>query len=285
MTDWRHDDLMNDLAAHLRGTRDRVVWTDMQLGPVGSPRPDVYTMPKSFARFTPLAYEIKISVADFRSDITKGKWQSYLKFASGVIFAVPAGLIKKDDVPAGCGLLVRSDAGWRAARGPTLKVIDTLPRDAWIKLMIDGLGRQHHELNPRELGTWAAADKIRKAYGDEIGNALRDRDMAVNYLEQETKKIRDSQEKMIEQERAARLRARNQVDHEVGEINQIKADFAKALGLDEDAGIWKIREAAASASKRLTEVGEIAHLRNKLELAQKYLAEGVAAVPMIARAA
>ena len=30
---WRHDELADDLAAHLRGGTDRMVWTDMQLGP------------------------------------------------------------------------------------------------------------------------------------------------------------------------------------------------------------------------------------------------------------
>lgn len=55
--DWAHDDLAHDLASYLRGMTDRRVWVDMQLGPSGSPRPDVYTIPCSFTRFTPLAYE------------------------------------------------------------------------------------------------------------------------------------------------------------------------------------------------------------------------------------
>ncbi|WP_155772611.1 hypothetical protein [Burkholderia vietnamiensis] len=31
---WNHDDLAGDLAAHLRGASDRLVWTDMQLEPI-----------------------------------------------------------------------------------------------------------------------------------------------------------------------------------------------------------------------------------------------------------
>lgn len=76
-TTWAHDALASDLASHLAFTGGRVIFENMQLGPAGSPRPDVYTIPKVYSRFTPLAYEVKISVADFRSDVTSGKWQSY----------------------------------------------------------------------------------------------------------------------------------------------------------------------------------------------------------------
>lgn len=43
-----HDELAADLAAKLRTDR-RMVWTDIQLGPSGSPRPDVYAIFKSFS--------------------------------------------------------------------------------------------------------------------------------------------------------------------------------------------------------------------------------------------
>lgn len=64
----KHDDLQEDLATHLRGNTDRMVWTNTQLGPVGSPRPDVFTVDKSFARFAADAYEVKVSVSDLRHD-------------------------------------------------------------------------------------------------------------------------------------------------------------------------------------------------------------------------
>lgn len=167
---WGHHALAEDLAVHLRSTSDRMVWTDMQIGPSGSPRPDVYTIPKSYSKFRPMAYEIKVSVADFRRDVTVGKWQSYLKFASGVIFAVPSGLITKSDVPPGCGLIVRgpSDApgsAWSNIKGPTLSVTESLPLDAWMKLIIDGLNRQHNELRRTGGARWAVEREIERKYG------------------------------------------------------------------------------------------------------------------------
>jgi hypothetical protein len=261
-----------------------VVWTDMQLGPQGSPRPDVFTIPKSFARFIPLAYEVKISVADFRRDVTSGKWQSYLQFASGVIFAVPAGLIKKEDVPPGCGLLVRHDAVWRAAKGPTLKATENLPRDAWIKLMIDGLDRQGHDPKPRTACAWMAEQAVRKKYGDKLARALSDLGTAENYLASEIEKAQQSTEQLREVERERAARARKQAEDEIGQIKKIKTELCAALGIRENANIWEIQSAARAAGTRLTE-GEINRLRAMLERAKTVLDDGLEQLPVIGRAA
>lgn len=69
-----HDELAADFATHLRGASKRVTWEGMQLGPSGSPRPDVYTMEPTYTRLTFEAFECEVSVADFRSDVTTGKW-------------------------------------------------------------------------------------------------------------------------------------------------------------------------------------------------------------------
>lgn len=282
MTKWGHDALAEDLASHLRGTRDRVVWTDMQLGPSGSPRPDVYTLPKSFSKFTPLAYECKISVSDFRRDVTSGKWQSYLKFAAGVIFAVPAGLIKKEDVPPGCGLIVRHDEIWRTVKGPTLKHVDTLPRDTWIKLMIDGLTRQQRDPQPRELNKYRAALEIGKKYGERVGVALRNRDDAETYLEMERTNAQRTAEELREQERQRTAIARQHVERELGQVRAAKSELAKALGVSEDANMYLIADAARRAAKRLTESGEIEHLRIQLARAQQALSAGLESLPEFA---
>lgn len=279
---WGHDQLQEDLAAHLRGSRDRVVWTNMQLGPSGSPRPDVFTMPKSFSKFTPIAYECKISVSDFRRDVTSGKWQSYLKFASGVIFAVPAGLIKKEDVPPGCGLIVRHDEVWRTVKGPTLRAIETLPHSAWMKLMIDGLDRQQRDPQPRHAAPWYAQQAIRKKYGDEIANALADRDLAVQRLmvqqvtaEQDTEKLRAA-----EQERVKHVRLH--IERELAEARQGKLEFCKMLGLPDDANSYLIQSKVHEVLERLQGDGELKRMRRALEQAQRALADGLKPLPTLA---
>lgn len=139
-TKWEHDVLAADLAGHLFAPQ-RMVWRDLQLGPAGSPRPDVYTIAKSFIRPNPTAYECKISVADFRRDVTSCKWQSYQQFASAVVFAAPAGLIAVSDIPPMCGLILRHEQCWRLAKKPTICPVK-IPQEAFLKLLIDGVERQ-----------------------------------------------------------------------------------------------------------------------------------------------
>lgn len=73
-----HDELARSLADSLR-TDSVMTWTDLQMGPSHSARPDVYTLNKSYVSPCPTTYECKISRSDFLSDVTSGKWQAYLK--------------------------------------------------------------------------------------------------------------------------------------------------------------------------------------------------------------
>lgn len=172
----KHDELQEDLACHLRAGTDRMVWCNTQLGPVGSPRPDVFTVNKSFSKFRTDAYEIKVSVSDLRSDVTSGKWQSYRKFSNVVWFAFPRGMVSLDLIPKECGVILRSDTGWRAARKPVAQVLDTLPRDAWLKLLMD-----LHPVNsigvvkaPRHANDYTGAEIVRKRMGEKIGRLFSD---------------------------------------------------------------------------------------------------------------
>lgn len=175
--DWTHDALAEDLAGHV-WTSNRLTFTNMQLGPAGSPRPDVYTIPTTYSRFLPLAYEVKVSVADFRADVTAGKWQSYLPFAAGVFFAVPAGLIGKGDVPASCGLMTRGPNGWRVVKAPTMRVVENLPLELWQKLLFDGIERAHvyRKLTPPAVEEWRAIKKVSAALGKDIAALFRHRE-------------------------------------------------------------------------------------------------------------
>ncbi|ESS41325.1 hypothetical protein SY91_02162 [Burkholderia cenocepacia] len=284
---WAHDDLAKDLAAHLRGASDRLVWTDMQLGPAGSPRPDVYTVPCSFARFQPVAYECKISVADFRRDVTAGKWTSYLRFAAGVIFAAPAGLLKKEDIPAGCGLIVRGPDGWRSLKGPTLKNVDNLPRDAWIKLIIDGLARladqNHDQLRAGLYNEWTIEKKLRVRLGNIVADAVLDQLHAERRLKTATERLENLAEEAEKERRLILDRAKEHAERDAMQIDSARGELARALGLPASAGAWEIASACKQAVRRVSIDSEVKRLRQQLERIQAAIESAAEPLPHIAR--
>jgi hypothetical protein len=220
---------------------DRRVWVDMQLGPAGSTRPDVYTIPCSFSRFTPLAYECKVSVSDFRADVTKGKYTDYLAYASGVIFACPAGLLKKEDIPVGAGLMTRGDEGWRTVKAPTLSKCPELPRAFWLKLLMDGERRDHEreaymlQHAKRDFNEYAAIKKVREKFGEVVAAAVEDH---LNHTTRRLERLRHDivmQTAQLESELAhiseRRKAQRDHVDRECGEMLR---DLAAAVGMEPD---------------------------------------------------
>lgn len=282
---WKHNALADDLAEHLRSTSDRMVWTDMQLGPSGSPRPDCYSIAKSYARFVPLAYECKVSVSDFRADVTVGKWQSYLKFAAGVIFAVPQGLIQKADVPPGCGLMVRGESGWRAVKGPTLGRFETLPRDAWMKLLIDGVRRHHNDDGKRWFYERRAADAIEKKYGKDLAVALSDRDGALSTLRYQQARAQEAEREARDHRERILKVAHESAERDARRLHESTADLCKALGLPADAAVSQIVVAARVAAERLDRDEEISRLRRIVDNVQIAIEKATRPMPSIARAA
>lgn len=268
---WGHDELAKDLAEHLRGASDRLVWTDMQLGPSGSPRPDVYTVPRSYSRFMPVAYECKVSVADFRRDITAGKWTSYLQFAAGVMFCVPAGLISKDDVPNGCGLMVRSESVWRTVKGATMRAVDNLPRDAWIKLLLDGMHLVTGQRIARGISEWTLEARVREKFGDTIGDLVRARLDAESRFEYETSRLNGAAVDARNLYQEEMKKARERVEKDMAEINAERRELAVMLGLPATASVRTIVNRCWEVRSRLDRDDEIRRLKNALDAVQSSL--------------
>ncbi len=98
---WQHNDLAEDLAI-AKGS----FFLDVPLGSVwfapygeGVPRADLVEIKPSYTRFCVSIYEVKVSRADFLSDIKSGKWRGYLPHCHRIYFATPAGLVDKKEIP------------------------------------------------------------------------------------------------------------------------------------------------------------------------------------------
>lgn len=240
---WKHDDLLADLAAHLDGA-DRMIWTDMQLGPSGSPRPDVFVLQKSYSKPQPTAYEIKVSRSDLRSDTTSGKWQSYLKYAGAVIFAVPDGLCSPDEIPTGCGLIVRKDQVWRNVRKPVRQAVGALPMDATMKLLIDGVGRcfERRQPRPRSINLWEENAAVRKKFGKEVAACAADLVAAQKRLAETKASANAEWDRMrgeVEHQKALLIaNAKNEIET----WSSLRSEVLSWLGLPDDASTWVARQ-------------------------------------------
>lgn len=246
----KHDELQEDLATHLRGATDRMVWTNTQLGPSGSPRPDVFTVAKSFSRFRTDCYEIKVSVSDLRHDVTSGKWQSYRKFGHAVWFAFPRGMAPLDLVPKECGVILRGES-WRAARKPVAQVLDTLPRDTWLKLLMCDGPEAGREPRPRHMDEWTAERLAREKWGVELAELFQARNGTRHLYERATERLRNSAQE-IEQEVTRRKQlAEDQLRRDMGGLDTAVKQLAEALGLTGDVSIREVTGAVRAMQSRL----------------------------------
>lgn len=164
-----HDDLAHSLACHLMSD-DIMVWEDIPAGKSGSCRPDVFTIRKSFSQPNPTSYEVKVSVSDFRSDVTSGKYQKYLDFSSSVVFATPKGMIKKSEIPIGCGLIQWNGSGWNTLKRPTINPSFDISSEFLLKLLIEGKERQttSHKQKTKSYDAIKHNKTLMKKFGRDI---------------------------------------------------------------------------------------------------------------------
>lgn len=114
-----HHDLAGRLAAWLR-EQGRVTWENIELlvdrpeGGRQAVRPDVFSMAATYdaKRINPAVHEVKISRADFLSDLAKPEKRGGYAVISEVLYYVaPAGVIVPDEVPKECGLVLEGSIG------------------------------------------------------------------------------------------------------------------------------------------------------------------------------
>ena len=272
---WDHNALAEDLAAHLRGQTDKMVWTNLPLGTVHSSRPDVVTLDRSY-RVRLVAFEIKVSLSDFRRDVAEGKWNAYADVANAVYFAVPQGLVSAKDIPAGAGLYIRSESGWKAVRKAPPSPKPTLTSDVWMKLLMDGVDRERdraigHKDRIRWLDQYKQAELARKAGGEDLAQALRNSAGFKNAVQEKQVWVQEQLELLDDRFKAALK------DHQVSlarlraDRDGLLAEMAHNLGLPPTADLYACSFAIRNIRQRLTENGEVAHLRRVLAAVEKAL--------------
>lgn len=116
-----HSSLGARLGAHLR-SKGMMTWEGASfLNPSmgldrewSEVRPDVFACRKSLraSGAHPEIYEVKVSRADFFSDLAKpAKRAGYIDLAEAFYYACPEGLIQREEVPPGVGLVHESASG------------------------------------------------------------------------------------------------------------------------------------------------------------------------------
>ena len=267
MSGWKHDELLADLAGYLRAP-DRMVWTDMQIGPSGSPRPDVFTMQKSYSKPRPLSFEIKVSRSDLRADTTAGKWSSYLKFSDGVVFALPDGLATPADIPERCGLIVRKKEVWRYVRKPTLTPCQP-NRDAFMKLLIDGVGRLYSPATPqpRRVDTWKEHKAVRAKFGEAVERAARDLVSVQEHIGRLKDYERTEMERVRAEVKAYKDSEMLRAERETESFRRYRAEITSWLGVDARASTYAIETAINRMKERCNSDARVQQANKRVEVA------------------
>lgn len=235
-----------------------MVWNSIQLGPSGSPRPDVWTLNKSYTNPRPLAYEVKISKADYQRDVSAGKWQSYLAFSRAVIFAVPLGFVGKADLPKGCELMTWNGETWHTTKAPTLNVVPAFSRELTMKLLIDGVEREAAHQRVESKRAWRATDAFTKKFGANAARAISEEIDFDQRLEQMQKRYREEERKERERCDATRQQIERQA-------HAAQVEFCRTLGIPDDSSSWNIRSRVRELARDVSRDEEVAALRDQLE--------------------
>ncbi len=165
-------ELQLDLASHLRSV-GWLTFTEIEIpGTEGdsyaSGRVDVAAIkPHHYAQRDLRAYECKSSRRDFLHDVGSDKWRRYLLVFPRVYFAVPAGLIKKSEVPKEAGLIVRGDKGWTTVKAAKGHIPPNLSVNSILALLYRGYehDKEVRDVRDRLIFDDRGAVKTAKAFG------------------------------------------------------------------------------------------------------------------------
>ena len=142
-----HDDIADDLATAKGG----IPFLNACLGSVWAegktPRADLVVCRPTYKEFTLSIFEVKISRADFLSDIRSDKWRLYLPHCHRFYFAAKDGVCKKNDIPEEAGLMIRNDKGWYTAKAAP-RLMPNVPQETLLSLIF---ARQRRSIREKRI--------------------------------------------------------------------------------------------------------------------------------------
>lgn len=188
------------------------------------PVPDVMALRYSYTRPDVTIYDIKSSRQDFLQDVNKAKYRRYLTFCDRFYFAMPIGLLRKNEVPEDAGLIVYSSAKntWSAVKASPRHTA-TIDRIHWQSLMMAKYATERRARRLKERIVW----KENLSVADRVKN--------------------------LSYEVALKIREVEGVDQKIKDIKKL---VAEGLGIDPEElykrSEWDLRNCIRKVIKRLT---------------------------------
>ena len=144
------------------------------------PRADVLGIKPSYTRFCVAIYEVKVSRADFLSDIRSEKWRAYLPHCHRFYFATLPDVCTKHDIPAEAGWMVRTDKTWttrKAAKSRQVEVpVETLQALIFARQRPGARGRRLEDvlqtLKGNDRDWFTGRSKASRVFGQDVAKLV-----------------------------------------------------------------------------------------------------------------
>jgi len=228
-------ELQLDLAEYLRNC-GLLTYTEIEVRGADGRIDIVAIKPHQYSHKDIRGYEVKLTKDCFLRD---NKYENYLDVVNRFYFAAPKGILSKEDIPEGLGLIVRSENGWHVVKAPKRN-------------------------NPAKLNADAVLSLLYRGYEETLKSRdLRDRIIAENNVALKDKA------KNIGWEIAKRLNEDRESNIEEFAIN-LKNLLIKHMGIEIDTDqekfyLWDIEEMLESVSGTIREVNNIKKIGEYLQ--------------------
>lgn len=122
-------------------------------------------------------FEVKVTRSDFLADVNSGKFRRYLGWVDLFYFATPSGLVKKSEIPEGCGLVVRGENGWSGVRAPRRTKLSEVDRaGSLLALFMNLHGFRQQATRSERLARYMKDRSLRSALSEQLREMLREAD-------------------------------------------------------------------------------------------------------------